>query len=711
MSEQTNLINVVNDEQYVDWPSLRYYDQRIKDYIRTTSATKEDQEQLRHDLEQLEKLLSTFAETFTADKNHILKHIEECKESSATKTELAAALEAIREEIKAISGVDLSAYATKEFVEEKIAEVDIELPEGLVTEDALQEYVAEEIAKIEHPTIDLSGLATKEALAAVEAKIPSVEGLASEEFVIKKIAEAELADQDVDLSAYYTKSETDSAIKSAVDAIEVPDVSNLATKEELDAVQNVAGENSVKLFQIDSDLVDINAKLDTIPTKVSELENDAGYVTVKNVMETVAESKLIYTLSLQSNKQDNTFIITDSGFNEFQKNWAYNILKIRVGNYVYPCKISYFAYEHYKVTYLECDSGSASGITPVTLDIKRQSDGYWKVYVWRSAHTLANTATVDAAIESLELRLPTKVSEFINDTGYITLEDIPETDLSNYYNKTETENLIAEAVESIEHPTVDLEGYATEEWVNEQGFLTEHQDLSEYAKKSDIPEAELFVVDFNTPDFAAALEAHNKGKLLLLANAAPDSNGYAVMNYVRADLITFTKFLTSRSEAYGSFNTYYLHSDNTWEISKEVKLNKVEANVDGEVNGELTSVRIGKEVYSIPSTEGFASIEYVNNTSENLQTSITSITETTETLQTTVTQVQENVTQVSTQVTELEQNIQNNYITIENGVTKENLEAAVKTQVETEIEVIVDEKIAEVVEQGVTVSSIAYGEF
>ena len=518
MSEQTNLINVVNDEQYVDWPSLRYYDQRIKDYIRTTSATKEEQDQLRQDLEQLEKLLSTFAETFTADKNHILKHIEECKESSATKTELAAALEAIREEIKAISGVDMSAYATKEFVEEKIAEVDIELPEGLVTEDALQEYVVEEIAKIEHPTVDLSGLATKEALAAVDAKIPSVEGLASEEFVIKKIAEAELADQDVDLSAYYTKSETDSAIKSAVDAIEVPDVSNLATKEELDAVQNVAGENSVKLFQVDSDLVDINAKLDTIPTKVSELENDSGY-------------------------------------------------------------------------------------------------------------------------------------------------------------------------------------------------LTEHQDLSGYAKKSDIPEAELFVVDFNAPDFSAALEAYNNGKLLLLVNAAPDVNGYAVMNYVRADLITFTKFLTSRSEAYGSFNTYYLHSDNTWEISKEVKLNKVEANVGGEVNGELTSIRIGKEAYSLPSTEGLASIEYVNTTSQNLQTSITSITETTETLQTTVTQVQENVTQVSTQVTELEQNVQNNYITIENGVTRENLEEAVKTQVETEIDVLVDEKIAEVVEQGVTVSSIAYGEF
>ena len=32
-----------------------------------------------------------------------------------------------------------------------------------------------------------------------------------------------------------------------------------------------------------------------------------------------------------------------------------------------------------------------------------------------------------------------------------------------------------------------LSGYATETWVNEQGFLTQHQDLSNYATKDEIP--------------------------------------------------------------------------------------------------------------------------------------------------------------------------------------------------------------------------------
>ena len=57
-------------------------------------------------------------------------------------------------------------------------------------------------------------------------------GAATEEYVAKKIAEAELSGSGVDLNAYYTKSETDNAIKTAVDAIEIPqpDLTNYATK-------------------------------------------------------------------------------------------------------------------------------------------------------------------------------------------------------------------------------------------------------------------------------------------------------------------------------------------------------------------------------------------------------------------------------------------------------------------------------------------------
>lgn len=54
-------------------------------------------------------------------------------------------------------------------------------------------------------------------------------------------------------------------------------------------------------------------------------------------------------------------------------------------------------------------------------------------------------------------------------------EEIDDIDLSNYYTKTEVDALIP-----------SLSGYATEEWVINQGYLTD-ADLSDYALKSEIP--------------------------------------------------------------------------------------------------------------------------------------------------------------------------------------------------------------------------------
>lgn len=62
--------------------------------------------------------------------------------------------------------------------------------------------------------------------------IISLPAFATEDYVGQKIAEAQLAgdDSEIDLSVFYTKSETDAAIQNAVNAIEVPDVSNFLTE-------------------------------------------------------------------------------------------------------------------------------------------------------------------------------------------------------------------------------------------------------------------------------------------------------------------------------------------------------------------------------------------------------------------------------------------------------------------------------------------------
>ena len=197
-------------------------------------------------------------------------------------------------------------------------------------------------------------------------------------------------------------------------------------------------------------------------------------------------------------------------------------------------------------------------------------------------------------LEKVETEIAPTVSElkkWVEDEEY--LQSI---DLSGYATEDFVNKAIAKA--ELGDTDIDLAGYATEDYVDEKIAAIK------------LPESEIYKVDFNVPNYAEAIEAYNNGKVLVLINAAPDINSYAVMNYVSDKYITFTKFLMSRSEAYGAFNTYYLGVDNTWEVSKEVRLNKVEANVAGEVNGELSTIRIGKEVYRIPT--GGANIDLDN---------------------------------------------------------------------------------------------------
>ena len=83
--------------------------------------------------------------------------------------------------------------------------------------------------------------------------------------------------------------------------------------------------------------------------------------------------------------------------------------------------------------------------------------------------------------------LDTSIKGWVNEQGYLTEHQ----DLSDYALKSEIPSLEGYATEN----WVTNQGYitsipdtfATKNWVSEQGYLTEHQDLSSYALKSDIP--------------------------------------------------------------------------------------------------------------------------------------------------------------------------------------------------------------------------------
>ena len=58
------------------------------------------------------------------------------------------------------------------------------------------------------------------------------------------------------------------------------------------------------------------------------------------------------------------------------------------------------------------------------------------------------------------------------------------TQIPNLATKEEVTNLSESVARDLEN--VDLTGYATEQWVQNQGYLTEHQDISNLATKGEL---------------------------------------------------------------------------------------------------------------------------------------------------------------------------------------------------------------------------------
>ena len=139
---------------------------------------------------------------------------------------------------------------------------------------------------------------------------------------------------------------------------------------------------------------------------------------------------------------------------------------------------------------------------------------------------------VDAKIDGITLDVPTKVSELENDAGYITIEQVPEVDLTPYALKSEipdVSNFITADALSVyalksEIPVVDVnKTYVDTElakkanssdipfvpsvvsaFTNDAGYITlsdvPEQDLSVYALKSEIPDVSAFITaDALTP--------------------------------------------------------------------------------------------------------------------------------------------------------------------------------------------------------------------
>ena len=125
-------------------------------------------------------------------------------------------------------------------------------------------------------------------------------------------------------------------------------------------------------------------------------------------------------------------------------------------------------------------------------------------------------AEVDSLITDVKANIPTKTSELINDSGFITSSQI---DFSDYYTKEETNTKLDEKADISSladyQPISGMNGYAlkddiptkTSELTNDSGFITSSQiDLSDYytkeesdnkfATKNEIPTMNAIIIEF-----------------------------------------------------------------------------------------------------------------------------------------------------------------------------------------------------------------------
>ena len=312
---------------------------------------------------------------------------------------------------------------------------------------------------------------------------------------------------------YYTKSEVDTSLETKANKTEIPTVptnvsaftndagyltehqslDNYYTKTESDgkyATQVVVNEEIATRIREIRDVKDaIKTKADkteipTVPTNVSAFTNDAGYLTEHQSLNDYY-TKTEVNASLEA-KADKSEIPSLNGY--ATEKW--------VGQQGYLT-------EHQQLKTINGETIVGEG--NITISGGEETDPIWtaeKVNYYTK--TEVNTSLESKANKTEIPTVPTNVSAFTNDAGYLTEHQ----SLDNYYTKTESDGKyatqvvvneeIAARISDVREVKATLEskadkseipslnGYATEQWVGQQGYLTQHQSLDNYYTKSEI---------------------------------------------------------------------------------------------------------------------------------------------------------------------------------------------------------------------------------
>ena len=242
---------------------------------------------------------------------------------------------------------------------------------------------------------------------------------------------------------YYTKSVVDTA---------------LGQKASTTTLMNHVGNSDIHVTSVDKSRWDAKSDFDgkyaslsgqpTIPSKTSELQNDSGYQTANNVTTTLADYALkteiptnVSQLTNDSNFIDNA---VDTLVNYYKKSQVYTQDEINALLSNLTGKLSAKV-----VTELPTEDISTSTMYLIAVE---DQEGVYSQHMY---------------IDNAWVMLGTTSNNF-----------------DDYYDKTQIDTKLADKADKNEIPTVPTNVSA---FTNDAGYLTSHQSLDEYAKKTELP--------------------------------------------------------------------------------------------------------------------------------------------------------------------------------------------------------------------------------
>ena len=174
------------------------------------------------------------------------------------------------------------------------------------------------------------------------------------------------------------------------------------------------------------------------------------------------------------------------------------------------------------------------------------------------------------------------------------------TQIPNLATKAEVTNLSESIARDLENVDVDLTGYATEQWVQDQGYLKEHQDLSDYATKVYVNEAKSTLEsNLNNLSSSVSNDIQNKGEEV---KAWVQDQGYLTEHQ---DLTGYA------TEQWVESQGYLKEHQDISGLATKTELNDTKDNLQGNITSLSESV--ARDIANVSVPEGVATEAWVQS--------------------------------------------------------------------------------------------------